>query len=315
MYNEATARAIRLACSLFDRRGNLSDIREITTATILRFKDETLSVANAYTYNGYLAYIKVVLRWGEKEYGFNADQIYKLKKAPVSKAKKKVVDDADYRSIIAQLRSDSDLVPCSWFWLIVIRFIYSVGLRRRQIVELQISDLDFINSTILLRTQGSKTRKEWHVPMIDSIRSDLRYLMEAIEYALKRPLKPSDKAFNICYFNSACTPDPKDPTRMRVRYITEIFRTISKKTQAQVGAHRLRHTTATHLCNPVSGDESPDIFFAQYALGHSDIRTTEGYVEINMSYRKEHMEKYLQMSGIGKMPRSRTPNSSILSAR
>ena len=70
---------MRLACSLFDRRGNVSDIREITTATILRFKDETLSVANAYTYNGYLAYIKIAFAGVKRNMGSTLTKFINLR--------------------------------------------------------------------------------------------------------------------------------------------------------------------------------------------------------------------------------------------
>ena len=300
IYNDETARAIRLACDLFDRRSHLRSIDQISASHIRQFRENTMRVANAVTFNGYLAYIKLVCQWGEKEGKMDASLIRLLRRSPAPKITftNKTIAPDEYKCVMLKLRN-AELVPCAWFWLIVLRFIYGIGLRRRQIVELRIGDIDWEHEVLLLRYQGSKTLNEWKVPIIDAVQTELRYLISAIEQALCRPVRPEDRLFNICYFNSKCTPDPKDPTKMRARYITDIMKSISNKTGIRIGAHRLRHTMATDLCNPVNPDDAPDIFFAQHVLGHSDIRTTKGYVETRMAGRKEYMERLLVSSKVG----------------
>lgn len=147
--------------------------------------------------------------------------------------------------------------------------------------------------------------------MLSTAANDLQFLSKAVSLSLKRQLVPEDTLFNICYFNPKCTPDPMDPSKMWARYITDIMKPITAKTGIRIGAHRLRHTTATHLCNPKDPNIPPDIFFAQTFLGHSDIRTTKGYVHANISHRSSHMEKYLPIAHIGETPLTRDPSSVI----
>lgn len=311
VYNTETARAIRTATQLFDRRSNLVDIQSLDLSHIRSFKEQTLKVANAFTFNGYLAYIKIVARFAQDQYKFNLSPILNINRAPTPTPRPKVIDNADYKHVINALSSNSDLVPCTWFWILVIRFLYGVGVRRRQLVEIRLKDIDFPRRMILLSHRGSKTGREWEVPLMDTIIRDLHFLIEAGSISLKRPLGMNESVFNICYFNPKCTPDAKDPTKMRARYVTDIMKNITAKTGIRIGAHRLRHTTATHLCNPEDPNTPPDIFFAQTFLGHSDIRTTKGYVHTDISHRREHMERYLPVTHIGETPASRAPGSVV----
>lgn len=312
VYNLETARAIRTAAKLFDQRSQITDLNSIDLTHIHSFKSETLKVANAFTYNGYLAYIKIVARYAADQYQINVQPILKISRAPTPTPKPKIIENNDYRRVVNALRSDPDLVPCTWFWILVIRFLYGVGVRRRQLVEIRVKDIDFERGMIRLRHQGSKTGREWDVPMLNTVANDLRFLKEAVSLALKRDLSPEDCLFNICHFNPKCSPDPNDSTKMRARYVTDMMKNITARTGIRIGAHRLRHTTATHLCNPADPNVPPDIFFAQTFLGHSDIRTTKGYVHADISHRRGHMEKYLPIANIGEIPLSRDPASVIL---
>ena len=294
VHNKETCRAVRLACELFDRRSGLRDVQELDWKHIANWRKQTEDVANAFTYNGYLAYIKTVSRWGANRKYLNAEPILMLRRAPVPMAAPKAIDLERFQQLLRILRDRGDkIVPVSWFWLIVIQFVYGVGLRRRQLVELQYRDIDWESNVVLLRAQGSKNRREWSVPLIPSVHSDLKFLIEAIESRLGREISDQDHLFNICYFHPGCTPDPADPARMRVTYVSDIMKRISKKTGIRIGAHRLRHTTATNLCNPRDPNCSPDIFFAQHVLGHSSIATTRGYVQTRVAHRQDYMRRML----------------------
>ena len=64
--------------------------------------------------------------------------------------------------------------------------------------------------------------------------------------------------------------------------VTCFFKPFSKSKEICVGTHRLRHTLATVLCNPVD-ETSPDLFAVQALLGHKNISTARGYVHTRLS--------------------------------
>lgn len=295
IYNDETARNIRLACRLFDHRSGITDTQTITAEHIGAFKNETLRRAKPVSLNTYMRHIKLVARWGSKEKLIDAENILKLRKAPEPKLKPKAIKPDDLQTILSML--EKSLVPCSWFWAIAIRFFYNVGLRRRQLIELNFEDIDWGRKMLTLSARGSKTLQDWEVPLTDEAQEDLEVLIIAIEAALGRRIQASDRLFNICYFNKRCTADPKDPTRMRPGYLTRIMGKISEATGIKIGAHRLRHTTATVLCNPKDPIETkPDLFFVQKVLGHTDIRTTRLYVETVMENRHDYMSSMLALN-------------------
>ena len=293
IYNVETKATALRSCSLFDRRSGLDHVDNLAQEHVVRFRKETLAVAKAVTYNGYLRYIKMVARWGQERGLLNAESILLLRKAPQPKAPKKTIENDDYAKLIAHMHRHPDIVTCSWFWIHVIQFLHRVGVRRRQLVEIQIQDIDWQRGILRLRYQGSKNLREWDAPLIDPVLEDLRYLFKANATTLKRDLLPTDKVFNICYFNKDCSPDPLDQTRMRPEYVTQQLKKISHRTGIRIGAHRLRHTLATRLCNPEDPNMAADLVLAQEVLGHSDISTTRDYVQPCVENRREYMQRLL----------------------
>lgn len=59
--------------------------------------------------------------------------------------------------------------------------------------------------------------------------------------------------------------------------LSAFFRKLSKDTGIRLSSHRIRHTVATTLVN-----KSRNLKAAQTILGHSDVRTTLGYIHSNM---------------------------------
>jgi len=57
-------------------------------------------------------------------------------------------------------------------------------------------------------------------------------------------------------------------------------------TKKKVGPHTIRHTTAMHLLQ-----SGVDITIIKAWLGHVDLNTTHGYVEINMKMKEEALNK------------------------
>ena len=150
---------------------------------------------------------------------------------------------------------------------LVIEVLYSTGIRREELINIKVSDINFENQ--LIKVKG-KRNKERLVPILPTlINSIQKYLM-----------KNSSK-----YLFSS-----KDGTRISkstvYRIINRYFRKVS--TKAKLSPHVLRHTFATHLLN-----NGADINSIKEILGHSSLSSTQIYTKIKMpkiisDYKKSH---------------------------
>ncbi|WP_049722461.1 tyrosine-type recombinase/integrase [Gilvimarinus polysaccharolyticus] len=279
VYQPDTADTLMRAAKLFELRADCAHIESIDLQSIMRFRNETLKVAKPVTYNGYLRYLKLLNKWLFEEGYSSRNWFSKIKAAPLPMAPPKIVSEDGLLKIIHYLKNDKDAPHPAWFWLIVIRFLYFTGVRRRQIVAIEFQDLDIKNHTLTCSYRGSKTYREWVIPLADELIPDLEYLMRRTSDVIGRELREGDKLFNVCWFYHRYKPDPNNPRAMRREQVTGFMRRLSNKVEVRVGAHRIRHTTATVLCNPKDETQEPDIFAVQRLLGHTQLSTTRNYVE------------------------------------
>lgn len=140
---------------------------------------------------------------------------------------------------------------------IVLCLIYSAGLRGQEVVNLKISDIDFVRNTIHIRQ--SKYKKDRILPLSDYMAKGLRKYI-----AGEHP--------HIWLFNG------KEPDgRYSVRGLSWVMRETLKKTSIKkdVNLHSLRHTYATHLL-----EEGLNIVTLKELLGHAEITTTMIYLHV-----------------------------------
>jgi integrase/recombinase XerD len=140
---------------------------------------------------------------------------------------------------------------------IVLSLIYSAGLRGQEVINLRISDVDFVRQTIHIRQ--SKYKKDRIVPLSPTMAIGLKKYLSA-----ENP--------HIWLFNG------KDPSgKYSVRGLSWVMREALKKTSIQkdINLHSLRHSYATHLL-----EEGLNIITLQKLLGHADISTTMLYLHV-----------------------------------
>jgi integrase len=130
--------------------------------------------------------------------------------------------------------------------------------------------LDFGKRTILLTVEGSKTKREWVIPMPDELREDLLYLRQ--KTMAKAPLM-GQQVFRIQLFNARFA-----GTEMSPEQAGGAFKKLSQVLGERITPHRLRHTMATELAQ----GEYPDLRSLQYLLGHTDLRMTMEYINPEM---------------------------------
>ena len=150
----------------------------------------------------------------------------------------------------------------------IVELFYATGIRRIELVQIKLQDLDLSNQT--LKVLG-KRNKERFVPLIDSVVEtannylQLRNALEIIEdeeylFLTKRGLKVYE---TLVY-----------------RIINEYFSQASSKVKKS--PHILRHSFATHLLN-----QGADLNAVKELLGHSSLAATQIYTHNSIAELKK----------------------------
>lgn len=295
VFNSESRSIIMWAARLFDRRA-LCTVEQLSPAAIARFKNETLKNAKGVTYNGYLRYLRLLGDYAVEHEYLQKNWFRHAKSAPLGQPLPKVMSDNTLWRLVDFVAECPNRCRPNWFWIAVIKTLYSTGIRRRQLVGILRQDVDLETCRMRLRYETSKTGREWIIPLHETAVESIQEVIAQSEAQLGRALKPDEPIFNVCRFNTRYKPDPDNPDFMRARSITDFFKGVQARTGLSVSAHRFRHTVATKLCNPETGVE-PDIFGVQSLLGHSSAETTRGYVQTSTS-RLEQLVNKLEIPGL-----------------
>ena len=150
---------------------------------------------------------------------------------------------------------------------LVIELLYSTGIRREELINIKVSDINFENKLIKIK---GKRNKERLVPILPSLQLSIE------KYLLNNKSK---------YLFSSKDGDMISKSTV-YRIIKKYFRKVS--TKVKLSPHVLRHTFATHLLN-----NGADINSIKEILGHSSLSSTQIYTKIKMpkiisDYKKSH---------------------------
>lgn len=152
--------------------------------------------------------------------------------------------------------------------LALLEFLYGVGARISEAVDLNLSDLDFDSELVRLRGKGGKDRI---VPIgSHAIRSINAYLVRG------RPALAT--SVSVALFLNA------RGGRLSRQSAWAILKTAAQRAglSQEITPHTLRHSFATHLL-----ENGADIRVVQELLGHSSIATTQIYTLVTVDRLRE----------------------------
>ena len=139
----------------------------------------------------------------------------------------------------------------------IISLLYSSGLRRNELLELKLEDIN--SKRMLIRVEQAKGNKDRYTVLNKSVLEDMRKYFKIYKpktYLFESPI-PGNK-----YSNSS---------------VLQIVVKAAKKAgiKERVTPHILRHSFATHLL-----ESGTDIRYIQLLLGHNSTKTTEIYTHV-----------------------------------
>ncbi len=139
----------------------------------------------------------------------------------------------------------------------IMALLYSCGLRRSELINLEITDID--SSRMLLKVRSAKGKKDRYVQLTSSILPMLR------EYYKK--YKPEKYLFN--------GQNNEQYSGSSILKLVKHYANVAG-IQKNVTPHMLRHSFATHHL-----EQGTDLRYIQQWLGHSSSKTTEIYTHVS----------------------------------
>jgi integrase len=179
----------------------------------------------------------------------------------------------------------SALYP-AWYWLTVLDTLRYTGMRFNQLLHLKLSHVNVREGFIDLHLEGSKTHREWRIPIVSSLRPGLQHLIEVAEQS---GAGPTDYLFDVNRYIYGVNQRYVYSAKSAFQKVRSFFRRLSHKLGYHVTPHRFRHTLATELM------KSPDrnLHMVKDLLGHRNINTTMEYIGLKLDVVGEALEREL----------------------
>lgn len=223
---------------------NENDIRYYLQQMIQNgFSDSTVNIA----INSIKFYYEIVLDMPNRFYTIERPR--KKEKLPV------VISKQEVRALLVHTNNIKH--HC------IISLLYSTGIRRGELVNLKLEDID--SKRMLIRIHDAKGGKSRVTLLSNKILTDLR--------AYFRLYKPKTYLF-----------EGQKGGKYSANSVLKIVKTAAQRANIknEVSPHILRHSFATHLL-----ESGTSIRFIQQLLGHNSIKTTEIYTNVSTSYFNE----------------------------
>lgn len=260
-------------------------VSNITVDISVAFRDEVLSRAKPVTFNNYRLHLSVLFNFAVDNGWMQSNPFGKTKAIRVHKKPKKTVDQNLIEKVFIVLDTEAKLAESNyrkgrfhpqWFWRLVVETFFFTGMRLRQLVELKWEDVDFDQRAITLTAEGSKSHREWVIPLPDILVMSFQDMFAQTCALLGKKVIHERQVFCLPLFSRYKNQFSHE--KMIDDNVSAFFKRLSGILGEKVSPHRLRHTFATILVNT----NQNDLKSIQQMLGHTDVRMTMEYIEVNL---------------------------------
>lgn len=258
------------------------DIRLITTEALLRFRADLLKKGSPVSFNTHRNRLRTLFRFAIQDGCLDVTPLQRIGPAPVAEKRCKTVSVEATRLIISHLEERGPNDPVARFWVAATKTLYHTGIRRRQLVGLRWGDINFEKMLMTLRSDASKTRKEWDIPFSDALLADLQWLRN-LRLEASKVIDPEQPVFDLTLVRPSARP-LNGPT------ITSYYSRLGTTLGVRVSPHRFRHSFATTIVNSTG-----NLRVAQEWLGHADVKTTCIYINPDVGAMRSAMQHILPL--------------------
>ncbi len=178
----------------------------------------------------------------------------------------------DERTMTRLMESPERTTPTGARDAAILELLYSTGMRLNELIQLNLGDIDFRNTTVKVLGKGNKQRI---IPFGRKAREALEIYLEKRGELLKNDAILEDrKAVFLTVHGKRLY--PKGVNLIVNRYIAQVSE-IAKRSP-----HIIRHTFATHLL-----DRGADLRAVKELLGHESLSTTQIYTHVTVDRLKK----------------------------
>jgi len=158
----------------------------------------------------------------------------------------------------------------------IVHLMLLCGLRSKEVLELELADVVFADGRVRVRGKGERERM---VPLPDPLATILRQYL-----GLERPRRCSEpRLFVVLQGRRRGEP-------MTAAGLRSLFRHRRRRAALAIAnAHRFRHTFGADMAR--AGVRLPVL---QRLMGHADLRTTLGYIELSLADVTEQYERAMK---------------------
>ncbi len=216
------------------------------------------------TVNRKVSSLKTFYKYLQKTKQTQENPLAKHRALKVSKRVQVPFSEKEIVAVINQLDAESDFISIRN--KLIVELLYSTGMRRNELINITLKDINFSNNSIKVL---GKRNKERIIPLLSSVKESLS------QYLIARAKENS----NVEYLFFTAKQNKLYPTLV-YRIINSYFSTVS--TKVKKSPHVLRHSFATHLLN-----EGADLNSVKELLGHSSLASTQVYTHSSLGKLKE----------------------------
>lgn len=271
--------ALYIFFDFIDSEG-IQDVSQIRTKDILKYqiylstlKNTKGEIYDVKTQNGYMTSVRKCFQFLRRRGDIFIDPTDGIEFAKAPRAlPRNILSEKEMRTLLETPNVKT------WIGLrdrAILEVLYATGMRRRDLVQLDMTDLNFDDKTIFIRQ--SKGGKDRVVPMTKDAKKWLKKYINEVRCHMIAD--PSEQAVFI----------NKDGKRFGHQGLWEMVKATAKRAgiEKDISPHSIRHSIATHLaatdCN---------LRYIQELLGHSRCDTTAMYVHVSGSRLRKAIEKF-----------------------
>jgi len=234
------------------------------------------------TVHGFVRSIRTFASWLQRE-GYSEEHIFQgLKPPKLPQVLIQPLTEDEIRKLLLVIPQDT---PEGVRNLAIVMIFLDTGVRLSELVNLKLSDIDFVAGQFKVFGKGAKERI---VPMgLATRRAIIRYR----DHFRPQPINPSEDRL---FLTVAGEPISKDS-------VEKVIQRLARRAQIpRLHPHLLRHTFAVRYL--VNGG---DVFMLQKILGHASLEMTRKYVTLASGDVKEKHRQYSPIDNLGLVERKR----------
>ena len=253
---------------------SLTCVEEITAHDIRGHLSELYETMDAISVKNHYMALSTFFSYLHREEIIKKNPIDKVIKPKITKKILPAFSKADIHTLLNAFDRSTFLGFRNYTLMCV---FFATGARRGAVSRMKIEDMRFDINIVKVTEKGNIQR---NLPLTDTLRKVLiKYIKVRSQYIKERGLVESPYLFIT-----------NQGARMQENAISNLFCKVAKEVNingVRVSAHTWRHTFAKFFL--LNGG---DVFTLQKLLGHSDIKVTKQYIDLNEKEIKIQNDKF-----------------------